>query len=61
MKRARVRKVLVVFLNGELLKHYVDYESYANFIGMVLDLNHASRGRLLREHWHERALESLIL
>ena len=54
MKRAHVRKVLVVFVNGELLKSFLDFDSYCRFICIVSDSG------ILDEHWHDLALESII-
>ena len=36
MKPARVRKVLSIFLHDELLKSFLDYDSYADFVKMLL-------------------------
>ena len=57
MKPACVRKALIIFLNDELLKSFLDYDSYAEFVTMLL---HSDNG-VLTADLHESYLESIIL
>ena len=54
MQLARFRKVLRIFLNGELLREYLDYESYKTFGEVILNDTRWD------EETRERLCESLI-
>ena len=56
MKPPRVRKVLHIFLHHELLKSFLDYDSYAEFVSMLL----YSDNRVVTADLEESYLESLI-
>ena len=57
MALTRVRKLLYIVLRGELLKSFLDYDSYCEFVSMLL---HRTNG-VLTADMRDSYLESMIL